>query len=77
MAVKLGDVIHGFANGYFGHDSYKCRVVVHIGPDYIVTRSEDGPEFLCGRRTLAVIHAFGDNHDHCSYECEGPSFYAS
>ena len=27
---KVGDEIHGFANGYFGRDSYDCRRVVSI-----------------------------------------------
>lgn len=34
----VGDVIHGFCGGHFGRDSYSCKKVEHIGPDYIVFR---------------------------------------
>lgn len=37
---KVGDEIHGFANGYFGRDSYECRrVEAVLGGDTLVLRN--------------------------------------
>jgi hypothetical protein len=38
---SVGDTIHGFANGCFGRDSYDCRVVEAVGPDWLVTRNSN------------------------------------
>lgn len=38
----VGDVIHGFASGYFGRDSYDCRYVEAVGKDWLVTRNTQG-----------------------------------
>lgn len=40
--LTVGDVIHGFAEGAFGRDSYQCRRVEAVGPDWIVTRDSLG-----------------------------------
>ena len=46
---KVGERIHGFAGGAFGRDSYACRTVEAVGPDWVVTRNEQGePEFASG-----------------------------
>lgn len=38
---------HGFAEGWFGRDSYACRSVECVGIDWIVCRDDDGSaEFL-------------------------------
>lgn len=42
MMWSVGDEIHGFANGVFGRDSYVCRVVEAVGPDWLVTRNKAG-----------------------------------
>jgi hypothetical protein len=73
MAVKVGDVIHGFANGYFGDQSYECRMVELVGPDYIVVRSSVGPEFLAGRHAINNLPKFMSDHDYCDKYCDGPS----
>ena len=39
---KVGDIVHGFAQGAFGRDSYDCRRVEAIGSDWIVTRNSQG-----------------------------------
>jgi hypothetical protein len=36
----VGDRIHGFASGYFGRDSYACRTVEAVGPDWVLTRND-------------------------------------
>lgn len=41
-AFRVGQVIHGFANGAFGRDSYSCRRVEAVGADWIVTRNKSG-----------------------------------
>lgn len=44
--LKVGDEVHGFAGGAFGRDSYACRKVEAVGPDWIVTRNpRDEVEF--------------------------------
>lgn len=40
--LHVGSAIHGFANGYFGRDSYACRIVEAEGPDWLVTRNTRG-----------------------------------
>lgn len=44
IPFAVGDVIHGFAFGAFGRDSYACRWVEHVGPEWIVTRNGHGVE---------------------------------
>ena len=34
----VGDIIHGFAGGAFGRDSYGCRRVEFVARDYVVAR---------------------------------------
>ena len=47
----VGEVIHGFAGGAFGRDSYECRRVEAVGHDWIVTRNGRGQvEFAAGSR---------------------------
>lgn len=47
--VEVGDIIHGFAGGAFGRDSYACRRVEAVGADWIVTRNNSGAvEFAAG-----------------------------
>lgn len=36
--VAVGDIIHGFAGGRFGRDSYGCKRVEAVGPDWVVAR---------------------------------------
>ena len=53
-----GDVIHGFAYGAFGRDHYHCVRIEAVGPDWIVARDPDnpdyGPSFTYGRRDLEL-----------------------
>lgn len=37
-AFKPGLSIYGFCCGYFGRDSYGEKVIVEVGPDYLVVR---------------------------------------
>ena len=65
----VGDMIHGFAAGYFGRDSYACRRVEALGPDWIVTRNERGAlEFVGGEEVQNVYH-FCDDRSFCSDDC--------
>lgn len=36
--VGVGDVLHGYCGGYFGRDSYVCKRVEAVGPDWVVCR---------------------------------------
>jgi hypothetical protein len=59
----VGQVIHGFAGGVFGRDSYQCRRVEAVGYDWLVTRNESGdPEFTTD---LDLINP-DDRDDHCT-----------
>ena len=69
--LAVGDVIHGFANGAFGRDSYDCRTIEAVGPDWIVTRNTRGEtEHASGRRTLELCQ---DNREQ---QWDGSSTYA-
>jgi hypothetical protein len=48
--LKIGDVLHGFCNGYFGRDDYSCKRVEVVAADYVVLRylREDGVTILNG-----------------------------
>lgn len=44
MTLQIGQVIYGFAGGYFGRDSYSDKRVEAVGVDWVVCR-EIGDEF--------------------------------
>ncbi len=51
--LKIGDVIHGFAQGGFGRDHYDCTKIEAAGRDWIVARDADGDlSFASGERSL-------------------------
>lgn len=67
---KVGDEIHGFARGAFGRDSYDCRIVEAVGPDWAVTRNTNGePEMVSGDGVDLAHHARTDR-SYCDDECE-------
>ena len=56
-----GDLIHGYAYGAFGRDSYDCRRIEAVGPDWIVTRDDTGAtEFVSNRRSLELCQQARD-----------------
>lgn len=70
-ALPAGAVIHGFAAGSFGRDSYDCRKVEQTGADWIVTRDSRGEaEFCQADRVPSLDEA--DNRSWCSPGCAGP-----
>jgi hypothetical protein len=61
--LRVGDVLYGFCNGYFGRDSHDDKRVEAIGGDWVIARTvgefssspglylyEGDPEFLCQYR---------------------------
>jgi len=42
IEIKIGTVLHGFCNGFFGRDSYNDKVIEGIGKDWVVARDECG-----------------------------------
>lgn len=68
---KPGDAIHGFCGGSFGRDSYACRRVEAVGPDWIVTRDERGGVELAAGRYLPTREEAADL-SYCYAECGGP-----
>lgn len=40
--VRVGDVVHGHLNGFFGRDHYDCARVEAVGADWAVIRTFDG-----------------------------------
>jgi len=79
IPFRVGDVIHGFAFGAFGRDSYECRRVEHVGPDYIVTRNgrgvavrgDQGQVELCTTDRLPTVDQAACR-DWCWAGCDGP-----
>jgi len=67
-----GDVIHGFAAGSFGRDSYACRRVEAVGADWVLTRSGTfrTVEMVSSDRIPTWEQA--NNLDYCHPDCEGP-----
>ena len=76
--LAVGDVIHGFANGAFGRDSYDCKKIEAVGRDWIVCRDDEGYVYLAtGRTTLGLCQANRKpttdiNDDPCCGLDEGP-----
>lgn len=66
---KVGDVIHGFAFGYFGRDSYKCRRVEVANSDYVVTRNLNN-EIELLTEGLASVYETRDDRTYCGFECQ-------
>ncbi|MFF5085360.1 hypothetical protein ACFY36_50680 [Actinoplanes sp. NPDC000266] len=67
-AFRPGDIIHGFAGGAFGRDSYACRRVIVAGPDFLVTRNDRGAvEFCSGNRIPTKDEAC--DRGHCPDDC--------
>lgn len=68
-----GAIIHGFAYGAFGRDSYDCRRVEAAGPDWIVTRNTRSEVELCaGDRLNSLTLAEAGDRSYCSAHCTGP-----
>jgi hypothetical protein len=64
--LKIGDVIHGFAQGGFGRDHYDCVKIEAAGADWIVARDADGDvAFASGERSLKHLIRVRDE-DRCS-----------
>jgi hypothetical protein len=66
---KVGDAIHGFAGGYFGRDSYECRLVEAVGKDWIVTRNTVGQVELARGSNIVYIYGRRDDRSFCSETC--------
>ena len=64
--LRVGSMIHGFANGYFGRDSYVCRRIEAEGRDWFVTRNLNGTVELISRSDADQI----DDPDDRGYCCE-------
>jgi len=74
--LKIGDVIHGFAQGAFGRDHYDCVKIEAAGTDWIVARDADGDvSFASGERSLRRLILVRDEgacpKDECPVE-KGP-----
>jgi hypothetical protein len=42
IELKVGMVLHGYCNGYFGRDCYGDKIIEGFGKDWIVARIENG-----------------------------------
>lgn len=67
--LRVGSAIHGFANGFFGRDSYLCRVIEAEGSDWFVTRNVSGEAEFVAKRDAARI-ADPEDRAYCSPECD-------
>jgi hypothetical protein len=62
-------IIHGYAGGAFGRDSYACRRVEAIGPDWVVTRNRYGVADFAPLDRLNGVDI--DDRSWCDEECTG------
>lgn len=67
-----GNIIHGFAHGAFGRDSYDCRRVEAVGADWIVTRNTNGEVELCAGAALAALDFNDGTSSYCANLCSLP-----
>lgn len=67
--LKIGDVLHGFCNGYFGRDDYDCKRVEIVAADYVVLRYVDisGVTILQGPIEQKLIDDWKNIDEHCGY----------
>lgn len=46
MTARIGMILFGYCDGYFGRDSYGDKRIEALGADWVVVREEDGrPNF--------------------------------
>jgi hypothetical protein len=62
----VGDVIHGFAGGAFGRDSYGCRTVEAVGTDWVVTRNSAGAAEFASGDSLHWARLSADDRSYCT-----------
>ena len=63
--IRIGIILHGFCDGYFGRDSYGCKRVEAIGADWLVAR-----EIRSGQVKMAIgqvdrLEQFINDRDYC------------
>ena len=76
---KVGEIIHGYASGVFGRDSYGCRRIEAVGKDWVVTRtikgfqpSEGTPEFATQSDGWQWLDQARTDYEYCdSNDCQG------
>ena len=61
--LAIGDRLHGFCQGYFGRDSYNCKIVEARGVDWVVFRNTSGGIELAAGTDLDVLANLRDNPD--------------
>lgn len=69
-ALTVGAAVHGYAGGAFGRDSYACRVVEAIGPDWIVTRNRHGEAEAVTGEHVAWVAEHAEERDWCALDCD-------
>jgi hypothetical protein len=37
--LAVGDMVHGFCQGFFGRDHYDCMQIIETGPDWVLLQS--------------------------------------
>jgi hypothetical protein len=37
--LAVGDMVHGFCQGFFGRDHYDCMQIVETGPDWVLLQA--------------------------------------
>lgn len=71
MPFKVGDHIHGFAAGAFGRDSFDCRTVETVGPDWVQTRNVLGQvETLTDTWNIRCAFELKDERCYCGDYCQ-------
>lgn len=67
--LAVGDALHGFCGGYLGRDHYDCCRVEALGPDWVVTRTDNDIVnvlgFASGAQTLLQLRRYRQESDYC------------
>ena len=60
MIPKIGLILNGFCNGYFGRASYGPKCVEGFGVDWVVVREADGSLGLARFETSEIMETYLD-----------------
>lgn len=72
---KVGDLIGGFCNGYFGRDDYYDKKCVMVMPKYAVFENEYGhPSILNFTHNLLTLIPDNDNWLHTSQQTDDEDY---
>lgn len=58
---RVGLLLYGFCDGYFGHDSYKIKRIEALGVDWVVCRDDKGEPIFAAFDSVAEMNTCVEN----------------